>query len=97
MNNNMKNTILAVGMAMFFCTGFGADNGGRKMFRRSTTVEKERPQLNEETKRLIAAYRQNPTEENKAALRRQVEANYDKVIARKKAKLEELKQTARHA
>lgn len=97
MNKSMKQTVLAASLAVFFCTGFGADNGGRKMFRRSTTVEKERPQLNDETKRLIAAYRQNPTEENKAALRRQVEANYDKVIARKKAKLEELKQTARHA
>ena len=30
MNNNMKNTILAVGMAMFFCTGFGADNGEKE-------------------------------------------------------------------
>ena len=68
-----------------------------KMFKHSTTIEKERPQLNEETKRLVAAYRQNPTEENKAALRRQAEINYDKVVARKKAKLEELKQTARHA
>jgi len=96
MNNSVKQTMLAASLAVFLCTGFGADNGGRKMFRRSTTVEKERPQLNDETKRLIAAYRQNPTEENKAALRRQVEANYDKVIARKQAKLEELKQTAKH-
>ena len=68
-----------------------------EMFRHSATIEKERPQLNEETKRLIAAYRQNPTEENKAALRKQAEINYDNVVARKKAKLEELKQTAKHA
>ena len=66
------------------------------MHRFSTTVEKERPQLNEETKRLIALCRRDPTEENLAALRHQVAANYDAVVARKKAKLEELKRTARH-
>ena len=71
-------------------------NGEARMHRFSTTVEKERPQLNEETKRLIALCRRDPTEENLAALRRQVAANYDAVVARKKAKLEELKRTARH-
>lgn len=45
--------------------------------------------------RLIAAYRKNPSEENRAALRKRVEANYDKVLARKRAKLEDLKKTAR--
>ena len=71
-------------------------NGEKRMHRFSTTVEKERPQLNEETKRLIALCRRDPSEENLAALRRQVAANYDAVVARKKAKLEELKRTARH-
>ena len=71
-------------------------NGEARMHRFSTTVEKERPQLNEETKRLIALCRRDPTEENLAALRRQVAANYDAVVAWKKAKLEELKRTARH-
>lgn len=70
-------------------------NPEAKQFKYSSTVEKERPELNEETKRLIAAYRQNPTDENYKALRKQAEINYDKVVARKKAKLEELKQTAR--
>ena len=71
-------------------------NGEARMHRFSTTVEKERPQLNEETKRLIALCRRAPSEENLAALRHQVAANYDAVVARKKAKLEELKRTARH-
>ena len=71
-------------------------NPEAKLHRFSTTVEKERPQLNQETKDLIAAYRRNPSEENRAALRRQVAKNYDAVVARKKAKLEELKRTARH-
>ena len=71
-------------------------NPDAKLHRFSTTVERERPQLNQETKDLIAAYRRNPSEENRAALRKQVAKNYDAVVARKKAKLEELKRTAKH-
>ncbi len=40
--------------------------------------------------------RRDPSDANRAALRRQVAKNYDAVVARKKAKLEELKRTARH-
>ena len=71
-------------------------NPEAKLHRLSTTVEKERPQLNKETRDLIAAYRRNPSDANHAALREQVAKNYDAVLARKKAKLEELKRTARH-
>ncbi len=56
-------------------------NGEARMHRFSATVEKEHPQLNEETKRLIALCRRDPTEENLAALRRQVAANYDAFAA----------------
>ena len=70
-------------------------NPEAKTFRYSTTVEKERPVLDDVTKGLIAAYRQNPTEANKQALRKQIAINYDKVVAKKKAKLAELKQTAK--
>ncbi|MGN0866932.1 MAG: SUMF1/EgtB/PvdO family nonheme iron enzyme [Oligosphaeraceae bacterium] len=70
-------------------------NSEAKMHKYSTVVEKERPELDEETRRLIAEYRRNPTEANRAALRRQVELRYDGVVARKKAKLEELRQTAK--
>lgn len=79
------------------CSGnlWAADyNSKARSFKYSTTIEKERPELNDETKQLIAAYRRNPTDENYNALRKQVEINYDKVVARKKAKLEELKRTA---
>ena len=68
-------------------------NPEAKLHRFSTTVEKERPELNQETKDLIAAYRRDPSDENRAALRKQVAKNYDAVVARKKAKLEELKRT----
>ena len=70
-------------------------NKDAKLHKFSTTVEKERPQLNEETKRLIAACRRNPSQQNWNALKKQVEINYDKIVERKKAKLEELKRTAR--
>lgn len=66
-------------------------------FKRSTHIEKERPELSEETRRLIAAYRQDPSRQNYAALKKQVEKNYDAVIARKKAKLEELRREAKHS
>ncbi len=71
-------------------------NPQAKQFKYSTTIEKERPELDEETKQLIAAYRKNPSPSNYQALREKVARNYDAVVARKKAKLEELKQTAKH-
>lgn len=61
-------------------------NPEAKTYRYSTTVEKERPQLDDITKRLIAAYRINPTEANKQALKMQIAINYDKVVAKKKSK-----------
>lgn len=70
-------------------------NPEAKTFKYSTTVEKERPQLDEITRNLIAAYQKNPTEANKQALRIQIAVNYDKVVAKKKAKLEELRRTAK--
>ena len=63
-------------------------NSGAKLHRFSTTIEKERPQLNQETKDLIAAYRRNPSDANYVALRKQVAKNYDAIVARKKAKQE---------
>lgn len=70
-------------------------NPEAKSFKYSSTVEKERPQLDKITRELIAAYQKNPTEENKQALKKQIAINYDKVVAKKKAKLEELKITAK--
>ncbi len=72
-------------------------NEEAKLFKFSTTIEKERPQLNKETKSLISAYRRDPSKENLMALRKQVEINYHKIVERKRAKLEELKRTAKDA
>ncbi len=93
--------IILIAMAAALCsTGAATAAGMRvnpeaKSFRFSQTVERERPELDDVTKSLIAAYRKNPTEANKQALRKQIAINYDKVVERKKAKLAELKRTAR--
>ena len=57
-------------------------------------VEEERPQLDTITNLLLRQYMQNPTEENKRALMDQMGIRYDKVVARKKAKLRELEREA---
>ena len=96
-----KKIIMTLAMSAFLAFPLLAEpptrqvNPDAKLHKFSTVVEKERPELDEETKRLIAEYRRNPTEANRAALRKQVEKRYDAVVARKKAKLEELKRTAR--
>lgn len=59
-------------------------------------VEEERPELDKKTKELLRAYKQNPTEENYQALYDQMGVRYDKVVARKKAKLRELERDAHH-
>ena len=59
-------------------------------------VEDERPELNQATKDALVAYQQNPTDENKAVLMEQMGIRYDKVVARKKAKLRELEREALH-
>ena len=102
----MNKTIIICATALLGFSAFAQDRQGMgrrmrenpdaKLHRFSTTVEKERPQLNDETKRLIAAYHRNPTDENRAALRKQCAINYDNILKRKKAKLEELRRTARH-
>lgn len=58
-------------------------------------VEEERPGLNTATKNALVAYQKNPTEENKQALFTQMGLRYDKVVARKKAKLRELEREAK--
>ena len=60
-------------LALIICTATVSQaanmkvNPEAKSFRYSTTVEKERPVLDDITKGLIAAYQKNPTEANKQA------------------------------
>jgi hypothetical protein len=57
-----KNILLTTFAVLVSYSVWAADNG--KMFQYSTTIEKERPELNQETRDLIAAYRKNPTDAN---------------------------------
>lgn len=59
-------------------------------------VEEARPELDAMTTALLRQYQQHPTEENKQALLKQMGVRYDKVVARKKAKLRELEREAKH-
>lgn len=58
-------------------------------------IEEERPEVNEDTKIALKAYRENPSEENLANLKKIIEKNYDAVVAKKEAKLQELKDVAK--
>jgi hypothetical protein len=58
-------------------------------------VEEERPELDATTTALLRQYQQSPTEDNKQALLSQMGLRYDKVVARKKAKLRELEREAK--
>lgn len=96
MNTNLIKIIVPFCMMAAINSGLSNTAQTPKLHRFSTTVEKERPELDEETKRLIATYKRNPSASSRQALKKQVEKNYDKVLGRKKAKLEELKRTAKH-
>ena len=58
-------------------------------------VEEERPELDAVTTALLRQYRLDSTEENRQALLNQMGIRYDKVVARKKAKLRELEREAK--
>lgn len=70
----------------------GSDDNSMNMYKNSDFIEKEQPELNDETKQLISAYQKNPTLENYVALREMVIVNYNAVLDKKEAKLAELKQ-----
>ena len=55
-------------------------------------IEKEQPELSEESKVLISAYQKNPTDENYIKLRESVIKNYNSVLVKKENKLAELKE-----
>lgn len=61
------------------------------MYQNSDFIETEQPELDAETKKLISLYQKDPSEENYNNLRNKVIENYDAVIAKKEAKLAELK------
>ena len=46
-----------------------------------------RPQISEETRKLAAACRRDPSEENRAALKKQIGIDYDRFLEEQRAKL----------
>lgn len=66
--------------------------GAENMFSNSDFVETEQPAISDETKRLIAAYRSEPCEENLINLRNEVISNYNAVLERKEEKLKSLRE-----
>lgn len=67
-------------------------SSGSQMYSHSEFIEKEQPELTEETKKLIASYQKNPTMANYLALRDAVIENYNAVLEKKEAKLAELRE-----
>lgn len=59
-------------------------------------VEEERPELDTKTKELLREYKNNPCLDTYNALYEQMGVRYDRVVARKKAKLRELEREAKH-
>lgn len=69
----------------------GSESDGMNMYENSDFIEKEQPELSEETKQLISLYQKDPTEENYMNLREKVIEDYNAVVERKETKLSELK------
>lgn len=68
-----------------------ADDDDMNMYQNSDFIEKEQPELDEETKQLISLYQKNPIDENYFNLREKVIEDYNAVVERKETKLNELK------
>ncbi len=62
------------------------------MYSNSSFIEKEQPELTEETKKLIALYQSDRSMDNYLALREAVIENYNAVLERKEDKLASLKE-----
>ena len=86
-------TVCMAAVGMYFKpVEIKADDDSMNMYQNSDFIEKEQPELTEETKQLISVYQKNPSEENYQNLRNVVIKNYEVVLAKKEAKLAELKE-----
>ena len=70
--------------------GQTADDG-MNMYQNSDFIEKEQPELTEETREMISLYQREPNEANYLSLRELVIENYSAVLDRKETKLAELR------
>ena len=72
------------------CICVYAVNDESLMYKNSDFIEKEQPELTEETKKLISAYQKEQSMDNYLKLRDEVIKNYNAVLDRKEQKLAEL-------
>lgn len=86
--------LIALMMVISFVptTVYATDTDSMNMFENSDFIEKEQPELTEETKQLISLYQRNPSMENYLNLRDIVIDNYNAVLVRKEEKLASLKE-----
>ena len=88
----LSRKVMSLLLAVFMTSALAAAvTEAEVMYENSDFIETEQPELSEESKQLISLYQKNPTEENYQNLRNNVIDNYNAVLARKEAKLAELK------
>ena len=89
----LSRKIMSVFLAVFMVSASvpAAVTNAENVYENSDFIETEQPELSDETKQLISMYQKDPTEENYLNLRDIVIENYNAVLYKKEAKLEELK------
>ncbi len=96
LSHKIIGVLLAAGMTLsavpFTVRALDSADDNMNMFENSDFIEKEQPELSEQTKQLISLYKRDPSMENYLALRNEVIFNYDAVLDRKEAKLASLKE-----
>lgn len=97
---NVKQKLLSMVLAALVASTFlspaafaaeDSQSSEMNMYENSDFIEKEQPELSDETKQLISQYQKNPSDENYEKLREKVIEDYNAVVERKEAKLSELK------
>ncbi len=85
-------TFISVFLMISICSLLSAEkNLGMNMYANSDFIEKEQPELNDETKRAISTYQESGSMEDYLKLRDLVIDNYNSVLDRKEDKLASLK------
>ena len=93
LKNKLLMVVVCVGIALTIFaphTSVYATEDSSLMYKNSDFIEKEQPELTEETKKLIAAYQKDQSMENYLKLRDEVIKNYNAVLDKKEQKLAEL-------
>ena len=82
--------IVIIIFTVYSCMIVYATDNDNLMYKNSDFIEKEQPELTDETKKLISAYQKEQSMDNYLKLRDEVIKNYNAVLDRKEQKLAEL-------